>query len=252
MQYLTQEGYLETARAFASETYEENLALNLDATKPVHRAVVEEDQDAGHRQCKSEVMTRLWLIVLGIRTAILEGDVDRALTLLDTYFPSVLRDNENIAFRLKCRKFIEMIRQGAVMQQASSPTTLTKKGIKQSSYPRNGSWNGDDGNRDVDMDGRVPQQDYADRMDTDDVSGSQYVYQVLLQDTLAYGQALQSEFRDDPRKEVTQALNDAFSLMAYQDPLGTKEVSHMLDSRVRTVVAEEVNTAILRKSPAST
>lgn len=45
-----------------------------------------------------------------IRASILDGDIDKALKLTTTYYPSVLRENENIYFKLRCHKFIEMIR----------------------------------------------------------------------------------------------------------------------------------------------
>src|SRR5256885_16536743 len=49
--------------------------------------------------------------LIGIRTAILEGDVDKALKYTTTHYPNVLKDHEQIYFRLRCRKFIEMIKQ---------------------------------------------------------------------------------------------------------------------------------------------
>lgn len=45
-----------------------------------------------------------------IRASILDGDIDKALKLTGAYYPSVLRENENIYFKLRCHKFIEMIR----------------------------------------------------------------------------------------------------------------------------------------------
>ena len=43
------------------------------------------------------------------------------------------------------------------------------------------------------------------------------------------------------------ALKDAFALIAYEDPLNAKEVSHLLDPSGRVAVAEELNSAILCK-----
>ena len=45
-----------------------------------------------------------------IRASILDGDIDKALKLTGAYYPSVLRENENIYFKLRCHKFVEMIR----------------------------------------------------------------------------------------------------------------------------------------------
>lgn len=68
----------------------------------------------------------------------------------------------------------------------------------------------------------------------------------LLSETLAYGQALQAEFKDDQRREVAKALEEIFALMAYTDPLSEKEVAHLIDPIGRVVVAEDLNSAILR------
>lgn len=47
----------------------------------------------------------------GIRSAILEGEIDKALKYISTYYPHVLEREENrdVYFKLRCRKFIEMI-----------------------------------------------------------------------------------------------------------------------------------------------
>jgi len=77
------------------------------------------------------------------------------------------------------------------------------------------------------------------------VDYSSVAYQQLLAETLAYGQDLQAEFKNDPRREVGKALKDAFALVAYPDPWNAEGVSHLLDKGGRTAVAEELNGAIL-------
>ena len=86
-----------------------------------------------------------------------------------------------------------------------------------------------------------------DKMDTEDSRGNSVAYGQLLADTISYGKTLQAEFSNDPRREIGKALGDAFALLAYQDPLNEKEVSHRLDVSGRVAVAEELNAAILRK-----
>jgi hypothetical protein len=46
-----------------------------------------------------------------IRASILEGDIDKALKHTHAYYPHVLERNPPILFRLKCRKFVELIRK---------------------------------------------------------------------------------------------------------------------------------------------
>jgi hypothetical protein len=180
-------------------------------------------------------------LCVGIRAAILDGDVEKALKYTNAYYPNVLKDNEHVYFRLRCRRFIEMIRQGAELQ-SSSPTNGTKK-----SNGHNGDWYDDIINQDMDLDDHQSQRNDWDRMDTEEAPENQIEYDRLLQATLAYGQDLSAEFKDDPRREVSKALEDAFALIAYQDPLNAKEVAHLLDPSGRVAVAEELNSAILRE-----
>jgi Ran-binding protein 9/10 len=179
--------------------------------------------------------------VLGIRAAVLDGDVERALKYTNAFYPNVLKDNEHVYFRLRCRKFIEMIRQGAELHNSSS-TNGTKK-----SNGHSGDWYDEIINQEMDVDDHPSQSNNWDRMDTEEPSGNQMEYQRLLSETLAYGQDLQAEFKNDPRREVSKALEDAFALIAYEDPINAKEVSHLLDPSGRIAVAEELNSAILCK-----
>jgi Ran-binding protein 9/10 len=50
LQFLTHDGYVETARAFADEIQSEKQALNLDPNAVIQGFDVKEDEDAGHRQ----------------------------------------------------------------------------------------------------------------------------------------------------------------------------------------------------------
>lgn len=171
----------------------------------------------------------------------LDGDIESALKNTNEYYPHVLKDNENVYFRLRCRRFIEMIRQGAEMQRA--PVETSKK-----SNGHSGDWYDDIINRDMDLDDSPSHgNDNWDKMDTEESSDNQLDYTQLIQDTILYGQNLQAEFKDDPRREINKALSDAFALLAYQDPLSEKEVSHRLDIGGRISVAEELNSAILCK-----
>ncbi|CAG8954835.1 hypothetical protein HYFRA_00008520 [Hymenoscyphus fraxineus] len=226
LQFLTHDGYVETARAFAEEVHSEKQALTLDPNAVLPGVNVKEDEDAGHRQ--------------RIRTAVLDGDVERALKYTNAFYPRVLKDNENVYFRLRCRRFIEMIRQGAELQHSN------KSHVSKKSNGHNGDWYDDILNHDMDLDEQHPgPSNNWDRMETEESPRTNIDYDKLVQETLEYGQGLQAEFKDDPRREVSKALEDAFALMAYSDPLNAKEVAHQLDPNGRVAVAEELNAAIL-------
>lgn len=77
--------------------------------------------------------------------------------------------------------------------------------------------------------------------------GSEYPTEVneLEANMLEYGQALQAEYANDHRREITKALMEIWSLVAYPNPLNEPNVSHLLDKSGRVAVAEELNSAIL-------
>lgn len=54
LQFLTHDGYVETARAFADEIHSEKKALSLDPNAIIHGCEVKEDEDASHRQRKKD------------------------------------------------------------------------------------------------------------------------------------------------------------------------------------------------------
>lgn len=136
-----------------------------------------------------------------------------------------------------------MIRQGAEMQRLSS-TNGTKK-----SNGHGPEYYDDFINHDMEIDDQQGQNNNWDRMDTDQPPlDTQPEYLRLVQETITYGKTLQAEFKDDPRREVRKALEDAFALIAYSDPLSMPSVSHLLDIGGREAVADELNSAILCKS----
>lgn len=223
LQFLQHDGYVETARAFAGEIQTEKQALNLDPSKVVQGISITDDEDANNRQ--------------RIRRAVLEGDIDQALKLTKFYYPRVLEKNEEVYFRLRCRKFVELVRKEAEMNLVSGGIgPVTRRNGKQSNG--HGRTSSSQTQQDMDMD----DIDMAEEDSTD----TQPESQSLVDEAIVYGQALNSEYADDPRNEIRTALSDIFALMAYSNPLKEKEVAHMMDQRGRVAVAEELNSAILQ------
>ncbi|KAJ9646405.1 hypothetical protein H2199_002454 [Coniosporium tulheliwenetii] len=224
-QYLAHDGYVETARAFTEEVRAESLALANGNTAAVKDLTTEEDLDAINRQ--------------KIRAAILDGDIDKALKHTTAYYPSVLRDNENIYFKLRCRKFIEMIRKCNELQSGfHQKSAKATNGHMANDY--------DDGvfDHQMELDDSVPDSGADwEKMDTEDIDINTR-YNTLLQETILYGQELRSEFNNDPRREVKKALEDTFALIAYPDARESS-VGNLLEVSRRVPVAEELNSAIL-------
>ncbi|KAI0402184.1 ran-binding protein [Xylaria palmicola] len=212
LQFLQHDGYVETAREFAKEIHEEQQALSHDPNAAITGVNIKNDEDAHQRQ--------------RIRRSILEGDIDEALMLTNKHYTDVLKDNQDVYFKLKCRKFIEMVRRAA---EYGSGSTKRSNGH---------SYDGMPNEMDVDENGQSDVME-DDSMETQTEPG------ILLKETIAYGQALQAEFSNDTRREVAKTLNDIFALLAYPNPLQVKEIAPLLDRKGRVAVAEELNSAIL-------
>lgn len=160
----------------------------------------------------------------------MEGDVDKALKHTNAYYPQVFKQNEQVYFRLKCRKFIELIRHEAEINLAGGEK---RKHNGHNNRPPVGVGAGEDMELDDDME------------DVD--SGMDKPADDLTEDALMYGQSLQAEYAGDERRGVRTALEEIFSLMAYQNPLKEAKVAYLLERKGRVAVAEELNSAILRE-----
>lgn len=236
-QYLSHDGYVETARAFASEVRAEATALRGSPELKLEGYLsVEEDHDAVNRQ--------------QIRTAILDGNIDKAIELTNACYPHVLQENPQIYFKLRCRKFIEMMRQSTELLDNS-----TSKQTKSSTTNGHSTAVSDDGfEPDMDLDDPIATKDSGqqnnddwDRMDTEETIGGDnwgLKYQTLLGVIIRYGQELKHEFKDDRSKHVTDTFTDIFSMFSYPDPRKSPQ-GKLLDSEQRVPVAEGLNSAIL-------
>ncbi|KAF2259807.1 Ran-binding protein-like protein [Lojkania enalia] len=233
-QYLAHDGYVETARAFAEEVIEEARALTGNDGELGYIEAAE-DLDAINRQ--------------KIRAAILDGDIDKALKHTNAYYPSVLRDNENIYFKLRCRKFIEMIRRcNELNAQCHPPTPPSKRSIASNGFRNSAAT--DDYDFEMELDEQLgvhngTAQWGTDNMDTEDeLENKESKLQNLTDETIKYGMELKSEFASDPRREVKRALEDTFALIAYENA-SQSTLAPLLETSGRLPVAEELNSAIL-------
>ncbi|KAL6705909.1 hypothetical protein ACN47E_006188 [Coniothyrium glycines] len=239
-QYLAHDGYVETARAFATEVIDEAKALAIGEDAEATFQGAGEDPDALHRQ--------------KIRTAILEGDIDKALKHTTAYYPSVLRDNENIYFKLRCRKFIEMIRHCSELNAQIHPVPTPPLKRSMDANVKRSSIATDDYDFEMELDEQLglhnpsPSWDNKDPDDDlddeDDIAEKEAKYQQMTSGTITYGMELRAEFANDPRREVKRALEDTFALIAYENARESS-LAPLLEVSGRVPVAEELNGAIL-------
>ncbi|CAM1500746.1 Fc.00g099080.m01.CDS01 [Cosmosporella sp. VM-42] len=221
LQFLQHDGYVGAAREFAEEIRSQKAALNLDPDVEIEGINIRDDEDANNRQ--------------RIRGAILEGDIDRALKNTNAYYPQVLKDNEPVYFRLRCQKFVEMVRRAAERREKQklkdskkSNGNALKVGFQEMDLDVNGSEN--------------PAWVAAMEQDKSESAAELADLEIKM---LEYGQSLHAEYKDDPRNEVTKALTDIWSLVAYPDPLVAPQVKHLMNKDCRASVSEELNSAIM-------
>ncbi|KAK4555802.1 hypothetical protein LTR86_007022 [Recurvomyces mirabilis] len=263
-QYLAHEGYVETAKALSRESWERQESIR-DDSQPYQPPDSDDDVHAINRQ--------------KIRKSILDGDIDRALKYTSSYYPNVLEEghNRDVYFRLKCRKFIEMMRRYAELVAAtSSPRLVTKSidSLASNGHAEQNTEDGQNGEPEDDEDDDDTQMELDDQLHrettttkkpsavaTDDIDmdasqeltrsqtlrkGAFMKKEDLQAAALAYGRELQMEFGSsgDVRPEIKKELQDLGAIWAYDNPADSP-IAGMLDKGRRALIAEEVNGAIL-------
>lgn len=266
-QYLAHEGYVETAKAFATDVNAQQSSLLSSEAKLLQLPNSEDDVHAANRQ--------------KIRKSILDGDIDKALKFTNCFYPHVLEDdrNKDIHFRLRCRKFIEMMRRytelsaAAVNTSSSSPAAVTKsvESLGSNGHMESGGGIelGDDREEPTDTQMELDDQLHREASkgldsaphhppSSDDVDmdaslehlpskASLMKQNELLSQALAYGQELQSTFGGDPRPQIKKQLLEIFAIMCYTNPTESV-VGQQLDPAGRVQIAEDLNGAILGMS----
>lgn len=213
--YLAHEGFIDTLEALAGDLKAAN--TNKQTPKALEDTTLfrEQNPDVWNRQ--------------KIRKAVLAGDMDRAMELTNKYFPLVLDKNEQIHFKLKCRKLTEMIAGTVPTYGSKYPTEEPIQDVFD----------------DMEMDDNSHAGSEWERMDISEESGK-LPPKENLDAAVQYAQQLRIDFKADSRPEIRQALEESFSLVAYADPKNS-ELKHLFDEEGRFVLAEELNSAILGK-----
>lgn len=137
----------------------------------------------------------------------------------------MLEAYEVVHFKLRCRKFIEMVLRAAELNAAGDQSAKSN-GLAS-----------DSGSQKMDLDqGSIAEAETL---------GHQAALSELEQDILLYGQSLQADYANSPRGDFASGLQEIWALMAYKNPLKEPQVMHLVDQHGRVVVAEELNSAIL-------
>ncbi|OZJ06478.1 hypothetical protein BZG36_00570 [Bifiguratus adelaidae] len=206
--YLVHLGFVDTAKAFVKRMDQDSqlagckiLATEQDgAASSEHTLLPETELDMERRK--------------SIRLAIQDGEIDRALAMLNEHYPDLSTSNSLIRFRVLSLKFVQLV--SIACMAGSSPQS-------------------DD---DIDMNDDTAVNTW--QLSSKPTKKGPAVYA----DVVAFGQNLQAEYGEDARPEVQQGLLEIFSLLAYNDPKKSI-MGHLFDSSHRMKVAEDLNSAIL-------
>lgn len=170
-----------------------------------------------------------------IRAAILDGDIDKALKHTQACYANVLEDNPQIHFKLRCRKFLELMRYAT---EFSTPTATSMR-----QRPTSPGISDEHAVFDQEMELDDGESWDAEVMDTKDPEASAH-FNVLLTEAVQYGQQLCTDYQFAENGVDKKMLADIFSLVAYSEPHQSMH-GHYLDPSGRVAVAEELNSAIL-------
>jgi Ran-binding protein 9/10 len=209
--------------------------------------------------------------------------MDKAIKFTQTMFPRVFEDNPRIYFQLKRRKFIEMMRKYTELKNPnSSPTSLSQVQQQRSSNGFGGNNDESDSqeNEDdedvfdhqmelddqlnmppkssdphssaMDLHNSIHMKQSTSMNNNNNVANAKSVAakaKTLMDEIIIYGQELRQEFLPDPSKKDDSAikqLNDAFALMAYDNPWQSP-LAYLYEDRERAEMAERLNGAVLGK-----
>ncbi|TBU21890.1 SPRY-domain-containing protein [Dichomitus squalens] len=298
--YLAHHGYARTARAFQRQCAErtaamankapvqpktelhddEDVKMAVDdapavASNPVPSAAYDLDPDF---RFDSELNTRL-----SITNAIVRGEIDTALSLISEHHVTVLeREQGLVLFRLRCRKFVELVLAAGEALRRVKEAERTVAGTPEPAPPASPAVDGEDvmGTMDglgaMDVDDPSPEAHPESSMS---VSGPiaaptpsvlsaptamssvpspvatpvQDMHAALaaaartsLHTALSYGQTLEADYKSDTRPGVRAHLRRTFGVVAYDDPIAAGgEVAEIAGQAARNALAAEVNQAIL-------
>lgn len=178
-----------------------------------------------------------------------------------SHYPRVICGNPQLEFRLKCRKFIEMMRN--ITEYLDSASTMSLKPLHNApKHSKAQSLNGHHTTAHSD-DGLDPEMDLDDPplgMNGNKSHGSETLenevkkglsaeeararHQELLHEAVFFGQELKRQFRADQNTSMADNMTEIFAMFQYPDPREGPQ-AYLLDPKQRTPVAEAVNSAIL-------
>ncbi|XP_023325609.1 ran-binding protein 9, partial [Eurytemora carolleeae] len=222
--YLVHHGYSQTAELFARSTGQE---------------ISEELASMRNRQ--------------HIQKLVLDGRIGEAISTTQQLYPGLLRNNQDLLFRLKIRQFIEIIsgadsleydtvsqgESGAGMDVKTEPCDNSSQINGNNISVSNGNCENGEGMDSMDVDVKIKEEEEEE----DSKPGSLLSNPGKLESIIKFGRSLQ-ELAQQIEPDNMVLLHEAFSLLAYSDPWDSP-VSAQLSVSGREPVCHALNSAIL-------
>ncbi|KDQ54931.1 hypothetical protein JAAARDRAFT_354484 [Jaapia argillacea MUCL 33604] len=220
---------------------------------------------------------------LRIVNAVIAGDVDTALDDITKFYPKVLDESEGMMkVKLRCRKFVELMLEAG--ECAKRLREVEREERERESRSVNGMMDGmmSSSAMDIDDSDTIPtpipapsstnpvtngfsstpsaaipikgkrKQSFSVSAPSQAVKAATARYSTALNEALAYGQALRTNYKD-ARPEVGALFKRTFGIVAYEDPASVGgEVAEVVGQEARAVLANELNMAILKSQGRAT
>lgn len=259
LSYLVHHGYAKTVRAFdkqvraASKAKETDVDVEMDSASPVKES---SSSSASSFESLEDDIERRKRIV----SAVVEGDLDYAIRETREHHPSVLEADSGIMlFKLRCRKFVEMVLATAEMKKGMAQLdghgdksrTASSSSSKFTSIA-DGDWMQEDMDMDVDDDAAgsyaLPSsKSHRGAPKSPTSPPVKLQLEAALTEAINYGQAISDEYKNDSREEVQSLFKKTFGILAWDQPIdGGEAVAAFVSKETRIALANELNQAILK------
>ncbi|KAI6045199.1 hypothetical protein EDC04DRAFT_2865641 [Pisolithus marmoratus] len=221
--YLSHHGYVRTARAFEASCNDRGgLSTSSLGIAPVaegHAMEMDTGKEASAAALSTHRFPKLATIDdIEVRTHIVQsviaGDIDTALAQTRAHYPLVLEADSGIMlFKLRCRKFVELVLEAAEMKKKMQAEECGMSA------------------------------EFAEWRRTWPATATQYG--PALEKAVTYGQQLEADYKH--RSEIRTIFKRMTVIMAYYDPLEAGgDAAEVAGQPARVALATELNQAILQ------
>jgi hypothetical protein len=254
MGYLAHHGYIKTVRAFQKQ---EKIFCG-EATRVPESSSEDRDIDMGERNegddMESDIERRTNIV-----DSVISGDIDTALADTRVHYPSVLDAEEGLMlFKLRCRKFVELILEASELKKKMKSQAQDDELIEEMDgiYEDGMGMDVDDVDDDgLSMNGfgstsisliRGGKGVSLPTGDTIWPGSTASQYETALNQAIAYGQTLSTDYKADTRPQVKEIFKRTFAIVAWEDPMTAGGVvTEVVGHEARVALATELNQAIL-------